>query len=140
MTGLKTWTVRRAITARFTRRMSSSLLPLNMLPTITSKPPWLEASRSNFGCAERGAQLTALGGLRGRGRRFCFGIALVEPVDAALDYAEVLLAREERVAVRAHLDVQLGLGRAGGERVAAGAGDLRLDVLGVDLFFHILPL
>jgi len=27
------------MTARFTRRMSSSLFPLNMLPTTTSSPP-----------------------------------------------------------------------------------------------------
>ncbi len=40
MIGLKTWTFRRAITARFTRRMSSSLFPLNIEPTTTSNPGW----------------------------------------------------------------------------------------------------
>jgi hypothetical protein len=35
---LKTCTARRAMTARFTRRMSSSLFPLNIEPTITSRP------------------------------------------------------------------------------------------------------
>jgi hypothetical protein len=39
---LKTCTARRAMTARFTRRMSSSLFPLNIEPTMTSSPAWLE--------------------------------------------------------------------------------------------------
>src|SRR5438552_1530570 len=63
-------------------------------------------------------------------------VALLEPVDATLRVDEVLLAREERVAVRADLDMQLGLDRHRLERAAAGADDLRLDVLGVDLFLH----
>src|SRR5687767_15143508 len=41
MTGLKICTFRRAICARRSRRMSSSLFPLNMLPTMTSIQPWL---------------------------------------------------------------------------------------------------
>ena len=41
MAGLKTCTARRAITARLTRRMSSSLFPLNIEPTITSRPAWV---------------------------------------------------------------------------------------------------
>src|SRR4029079_2895569 len=39
MSGLKIWTLRRAICARRSRRMSSSLFPLNMLPVITSIHP-----------------------------------------------------------------------------------------------------
>ncbi len=39
MAGLKICTVCRAICARRSRRMSSSLLPLNMLPVITSIQP-----------------------------------------------------------------------------------------------------
>jgi hypothetical protein len=35
---LNTCTARRAMTARFIRRMSSSLLPLNIEPTMTSSP------------------------------------------------------------------------------------------------------
>src|SRR5581483_1678519 len=140
MRGLKTCTARRSMTARFTRRMSSSLFPLNMLPTTTSNPAWVEETPLTRGARERAAQLTALGGLRGRGRRVGLRVSLVEAIDAALDIEEVLLAREERVALRAHLDVQLGLRRTGRERVAAGALDLRLDVRGVDLLFHgLLP-
>jgi hypothetical protein len=36
---LKIWTFWRAIWARRTRRMSSSLFPLNMLPVMTSIEP-----------------------------------------------------------------------------------------------------
>ena len=39
--GLKICTRWRAICARRRRRISSSLLPLNMLPTMTSIQPWL---------------------------------------------------------------------------------------------------
>src|SRR5579885_3099107 len=39
MSGLKIWTFCRAICARRNRRMSSSLLPLNMLPAMTSIQP-----------------------------------------------------------------------------------------------------
>src|SRR5581483_4927158 len=49
---------------------------------------------------------------------------------------DALLARVERVAVRAELDAELRLGRVGLERVAAGAVDGRLDPLRVDAFFH----
>src|SRR5688572_8858860 len=38
--GLKIWTFRFAICARRRRRISSSLLPLNILPVITSIQPW----------------------------------------------------------------------------------------------------
>ena len=41
MSGLKIWTFCRAICARRSRRISSSLLPLNMLPVMTSiQPCW----------------------------------------------------------------------------------------------------
>src|SRR4029079_15287710 len=41
MRGLKVWTFSRPIWARRSRRMSSSLLPLNMLPVMTSiQPAW----------------------------------------------------------------------------------------------------
>src|SRR5262249_45618690 len=60
---------------------------------------------------------------------------LLEPALEALDPAagvhELLLARVERVAVRADLDVHLGLRRASHELVAAGAANRRDDVLGM---------
>src|ERR1041384_4536339 len=62
--------------------------------------------------------------------------APLEALDPAAAVHQLLLARVERVAVRAHLDVQLGLGRPGLERVSAGAVDVRQDVLGTDLGLH----
>src|SRR5919108_5659714 len=60
----------------------------------------------------------------------------LEALDAAAGIEKLLLARIERVAVRADLDVQLGLRRTGLERVPAGAGDGRQDVLGMDASLH----
>src|SRR3989442_14383 len=80
--------------------------------------------------------LTGRSGLRGRGGRLFRRVPLVEAVDAPLDVEDVLLTREERVALGADLDVELRLGRAGRERVAAGADDLRLDVFRMDLCLH----
>src|SRR2546428_6244164 len=127
--GLKTWTVRRAMTARFTRRMSSSLFPLNMLPTTTSSPPWWwrpEVTRA----------LTRGSGL-GSGRLLrLLAVALVEALDAALDVHEVLLAGEERVTLRADLHVELRLRARRLELITAGARHRGLDILGMDLRFH----
>src|SRR4029077_11695983 len=127
--GLNTWTVRRAMTARFTRRMSSSLFPLNMLPTTTSRPPWW--------WPDDGRALTRGSGLgSGRLLRLLLAVALVEALDTALDVDEVLLAGEERVALRADLHVELRLRADRLELIAAGARHRGLDVLGVDLRFH----
>src|SRR5687768_15998203 len=65
-----------------------------------------------------------------------FRRAALEPLDAAAGVDELLAARVERVAVRADLDVQLGLRRARGELVAARAPDAGLDVLGMNRFLH----
>src|SRR3954463_10586112 len=46
MSGLKIWTFCLAIWARRSRRMSSSLLPLNMLPVMTSIQPCSGAFRT----------------------------------------------------------------------------------------------
>src|SRR4051812_31873588 len=78
------------------------------------------------------AALTALRLLRLPGPR---GPAL-EALDPAARVHELLLARVERVAVGADLDVQLGLGGARLERVPAGAGHVREHVLGMDTGFH----
>src|SRR5580704_16753838 len=65
---------------------------------------------------------------------------LLEPPLEALHTAtgvhELLLARVERMALSADLDVQLGGGRTGGERVPARAVNGREDVLGMDIGLH----
>src|SRR5699024_9041288 len=68
-------------------------------------------------------------------------VACLEAGDAAAGVQDLLLAGVERVARGAHLgaDHTVGLGAAGGERVAAGAGHLGLDVCGVDLGLHVSP-
>src|SRR5207248_10759858 len=63
----------------------------------------------------------------------------LEALDAATGVHQLLLARVERVAGRADLDVQLGLGGARLELVAAGAANGREDVLGMDAGLHGLP-
>ena len=82
--------------------------------------------------AQRGAPEPGL--LRdGAGR----GVLLAELVDAPGGIDDLLLARIERMAVRAHLDLQVvPERRARLERVAARAGDGDLFVLGMDGGFH----
>src|SRR5258705_6629473 len=72
----------------------------------------------------------------GGGARRAPGGAALEALDAATGIDELLAARVERMAVRADLDVDLGLGRSRRELVSAGAADVRLDVLGMDLGLH----
>src|SRR6476469_10957989 len=60
----------------------------------------------------------------------------LEALDPTAGIHELLLARVERVAVGADLDVELRLRRAGRELVAARAGDVREDVLRMDLSLH----
>src|SRR5919108_4650683 len=62
--------------------------------------------------------------------------AALEALHPAARVEQLLLARVERVAVRADLDVQLGLRRARLELVAAGAANGRQDVLGMDAGLH----
>src|SRR3954452_23598713 len=64
------------------------------------------------------------------------GGAALEALHAATRVDQLLLARVERMAVRADLHVDLRLGRAGRELVAAGAADVSLDVLGMDVGLH----
>src|SRR5918999_5938419 len=59
-----------------------------------------------------------------------------EALHAAAGVDQLLAARVERVAVRADLDVQLRLGGARPELVAARAAHVRRSVLGVDLGLH----
>src|SRR3989442_3060029 len=74
-----------------------------------------------------------LGGLFGR-----LLVTAREALDAAGGVDDLLLAGEERMAVAADLDVQLGPGRAGHEGVAARAAhDLGEHVTGVDALLHL---
>src|SRR5512138_2825878 len=68
------------------------------------------------------------------------GVLLPELVDAAAGVDDLLLARIERMAVRADFDLQVVTeGRARVEGVPAAAGHRDLFVLGVDSVFHGLP-
>src|SRR3954470_11431207 len=66
-------------------------------------------------------------------------LAALEAVDATAGVHDLLLARVERVAVGADLDVDLGLRGSGVEVVATRTGDVRNDVLGVDSGLHDRP-
>src|SRR5688500_7730673 len=65
------------------------------------------------------------------------GVLLAEFVDATAGVDDLLLARIERMAVRAHLDLQVvAQRRARVEGVATAAGHRDLFVLGMDCVFH----
>src|SRR5207247_11175637 len=63
-------------------------------------------------------------------------LAAAEALDAATGVHQLLLARVERVTVRADLDVDLCLGGASREVVTARAVHVGLDVLGVTIRLH----
>src|SRR5215210_4709936 len=64
--------------------------------------------------------------------------ALLEPLDLAGGVDDRLLAREERVAVRADVDAQLGSGGPDSPLGAARAAvDLGLEILGMDVRLHV---
>src|SRR5260221_412065 len=71
----------------------------------------------------------------GLGARGALGLfeTLLEALDASARVDQLLLAGVERVAVRANLDVELGLRRAGHERIATAAMDSCENVLGMNL-------
>ena len=69
--GLKICTLWRAICARRSRRISSSLLPLNMLPTMTSIQPWLGCADDVHVIPERSVRVATRVSTRATGiRRF----------------------------------------------------------------------
>jgi len=83
--------------------------------------------------------LSGVRALRGRGRFRLLAVALVEAVDAARRVNQLLLAREERVALRADFDVDVALlRRARLERAAAGAVDVRRVVVGMNSLLHFV--
>jgi hypothetical protein len=61
---------------------------------------------------------------------------LPEALDATRRIDETLLAREERMALRADVRMNLGLGGTSLERIAAGALHSRRMILGMDIGFH----
>src|SRR5260221_7769172 len=63
-------------------------------------------------------------------------VLLLELLDAARRVNELHLAGEERMARRADFGVDVFLGAARGELVAAAAGDGGFFVFRVDVFFH----
>src|SRR6185503_18749106 len=109
----------------------------------------LAACGSNPGCPSRKSPGTSLArgtgaplaGLRlGRSGRLLLLAPLPrELLDLARGVDQALLAREERVAVRADLEAQLlALRGARGPGGAARAMDVDVDVIGVDACFHDL--
>ena len=66
---------------------------------------------------------------------------LFELVDSSAGIDELLLTREERVALRANFNLDLSaLGRSGNDLRAASAGNHALFVLGMQSLFHIFHL
>ena len=66
-----------------------------------------------------------------------FGHALFELVDGPGRVNQVLFAGVEGMAIVANFNMQLLLGRAGGEGVAAGANDFGIsEILWVESVFH----
>jgi hypothetical protein len=64
------------------------------------------------------------------------GELLAEALDAAGRVHQTLLAREERMACRAHVGVDLSLRRTSLKRIPARALDRRRGVLGMNVGFH----
>lgn len=70
------------------------------------------------------------------GGRF-LAVTFVKAIDASCGIDQLLLTREERMAGRTDFDVQVALaGRAGLERLAAGAANGYFVIFGVNSWFH----
>src|SRR5215210_6914882 len=89
-------------------------------PSRTACPPMLLLNASRLAAAGAAGLLEAA----------------LEALDATAGIHQLLLAGVERVARRAHLDVDVRLRRPGLELVAAGAANVRGDVFGVDSALH----
>jgi hypothetical protein len=89
---------------------------------------------------EKGAPQRPFAGIPDRNGQPSAGVLLAELVDAAAGVDDLLLARIERMAVRADFDLQVVTeGRARMEGVPAAAGHRDLFVFGMDCVFHGLP-
>lgn len=67
--------------------------------------------------------------LLGRSRSSCLAILAVEALNTSGCIHNLVLAREERMAVRADIDLELGLYAAGLEHISTSAGNLTGSVL-----------
>src|SRR3954453_5760944 len=105
--------------------------PRIITPSRTAWPP-MGASR----CATSAASARSPTGLVRSGAGLALGCAPLEALDAATRIDDPLLAGVERMAVRADLDVDLGLGRARRELVATRTAHVGHDVLGMDAGLH----
>src|ERR1700683_5587115 len=99
-----------------------------------------DARRAGVRVTALGSAGLLLGGLRALGGLLARGLAeaLLEPRDATAGVQDLLLARVERVAVRADLGVDrtAGRGAPGGKRVPAATGHRSDVVLRVDVSLH----
>ena len=77
---------------------------------------------------------------RGWVKRLLKVITTPEPFNAALGINYPLFAGVDGVAIAAHFDPHSGLGGAGVEYVAAGAGYHRVEELRMGISFHYSPL
>src|SRR5690349_21707628 len=103
-------------------------------PSINAWPPISSSASGSFGSfiGEGGPRRAhGLSGLRG------LGVAALEALDASGGVDELLLAREERVALAADLQAHLVVGRARLEGVTAGAHHGDHVQSGVDVFLHV---
>src|SRR3954452_18578967 len=105
--------------------------PRIITPSRTAWPP-MGASR----CATSAASARSPTGLVRSSAGLALGCAPLEALDAATRIDDPLLAGVERMAVRADLDVDLGLGRARRELVATRTAHVGHDVLGMDAGLH----
>jgi hypothetical protein len=64
------------------------------------------------------------------------GITLAEALDATGSINNLLLSREEGMAVGADFDVELVFGRPGIDHIAAQAGDRAVDVIRMNVVLH----
>src|SRR5438034_7751943 len=141
--GLNTCTRCRAICARRTRRMSSSLFPLNMLPQMTSmRPRPLVLSTRVPPLRKKEEGETALPLFPFPSSFFAFRldfepVLLGELLNATFGIDELPLPREEWMAMGTDLDADVLLRGPGHKGGAAGAtDDGGLVVLGMDAFLH----
>lgn len=65
-------------------------------------------------------------------------VALLEHVNTPAGIDELLLAREERMALGANFNVDILLRGSGLNHIPACAGNSRLLILGMNLFLHLL--